>query len=119
MEIKRWSGGTQGRSTASAYAGLLWLVSNASDVSGDFCSQTLETFALLDTTLQKAGSSRKRLLSVQVLLADIAMKPVFDILWKEWIGTEPTGWPQRACFQVGLTPGLLIEITAVATRDEA
>jgi enamine deaminase RidA (YjgF/YER057c/UK114 family) len=116
MTIERWPGTATGRSRASGHGGLLWLVANATDPAADFRKQVGQTLAALGGTLREAGSDRSRLLSVQVLLADIGAKPVFDELWQAWIGTDPAGWPQRACFQVVLTPGLLVEITAVAAR---
>ena len=59
-------------------------------------------------------SSRSRLLSLQVLLADMAQRPEFDRHWLAWIGDDPAHWPQRACVQAALAPGLLIELIAVA-----
>jgi enamine deaminase RidA (YjgF/YER057c/UK114 family) len=116
MNIDRWPGSAAGRSRASGYDGLLWLVANATDPGADFRTQVGQTLAALDGALRGAGSGRSRLLSVQVLLADIGAKPVFDELWQAWIGPDPAAWPQRSCFQVVLTPGLLVEITAVAAR---
>jgi enamine deaminase RidA (YjgF/YER057c/UK114 family) len=116
MEILRWAGSARGRSRASAFGETLWLVANATDPSGDFAKQAAETLSNLDATLEGAGSHRSRLLSVQVILQDISGKQEFDDLWQRWIGPDPAAWPQRCCFQAVLTPGLLIEITAVAAR---
>jgi enamine deaminase RidA (YjgF/YER057c/UK114 family) len=116
MEITRWAGTARGRSRASALGEMLWLVANATDARGDFPAQVTETLANLDNTLREAGSHRSRLLSVQVILQDISRKPEFEELWQGWIGPDPAAWPQRCCFQAVLTPGLLIEVTAVAAR---
>ena len=73
-----------------------------------------QSLAALEAHLLEAGSSRSRLLSIQVLLADIADRPEFDRHWLAWIGPDPDHWPQRACYQAALAPGLLIELIAVA-----
>jgi enamine deaminase RidA (YjgF/YER057c/UK114 family) len=118
MTIERLSGASVGRSRASAWRDLLFVVANSSDVSLDFGRQASETLAVLDKNLADGGSSRSRILSLQVLLQNIQDKPAFDDLWIKWIGAEQSSWPQRSCYQVGLTPGLLIEIVAIAARDE-
>jgi enamine deaminase RidA (YjgF/YER057c/UK114 family) len=39
-----------------------------------------------------------------------------DEVWVAWI---PDGaWPQRACVEVGLSPGTLVEIVVVAARAD-
>jgi enamine deaminase RidA (YjgF/YER057c/UK114 family) len=116
MNIQRWSGDAQGRSRAVAHGSLLWVVANATDSTADFQAQVTETLAHLDASLQAAGSDRSRLLSVQVMLADVSLRLAFDEMWQSWIGPAPETWPQRACFQVVLTPGLLLELIVVAAR---
>ncbi len=101
-----------------AFGELVWAVANARNLAADFAAQTQETFLLLDTALQEAGSDHSRMLSVQVLLANIEDRWHFDELWRDWIGPNPDHWPQRACFQTGLAPGLLIELVVTAARAE-
>jgi enamine deaminase RidA (YjgF/YER057c/UK114 family) len=113
-DIRRLPASAAGRSRASICGSTVWLVANAANPGGDFRQQVDETLSRLDATLRAAGSDRSRLLSVQVLLRDIAEKPVFDAAWLSWIGPDPSGWPQRSCVQAGLSPGLLVEVTAVA-----
>lgn len=119
MSIERWPSGAEGRSRTVAHGNLVWTVANATDPSTatDFPSQVTQTLAALDEGLREAGSSRQHLLSVQVILAHLAMKSAFDELWQEWIGLDPAHWPQRACFEGKPAPGLLIEVSAVATRE--
>jgi enamine deaminase RidA (YjgF/YER057c/UK114 family) len=116
MKIERWPAGAAGRSRAVAFGSLLWVVANATNADTDFQSQVTETLARLDASLEEAGSNRSSLLSVQVLLSDISLRSAFDERWQTWIGADPDAWPQRACFQVGLSTGLLVELIVVAAR---
>jgi len=114
MHIERWSGGSAGRSRIISAGGLVWTVANARDPAAPFEGQVAESLAMLDAHLREGGSARTHLLSLQVLLADIHQRTAFDRLWQAWVGPEPDHWPQRACYQAELAPGLLIELVAVA-----
>ncbi|MEA2239436.1 MAG: hypothetical protein QOC81_4160 [Thermoanaerobaculia bacterium] len=116
MKINRLSASSPGRSRAVAFDRLVWVVANAQSGNADFAQQAAETLESLDSTLRQAGSLPEHLLSVQVFLADIATKGVFDDAWGKWIAATGAGWPQRVCIEAGLTAGLLIEIQAVAAR---
>jgi len=116
MEIERWRGTAIGRSPMVAYRGLVWIVANTRDPHSDLPAQVDETLSLLAAFLEDAGSTRERLLSVQVLLRDIGDRDAFDAKWREWIGPSPDHWPQRAVYGAPLAPGLLIEIIATAAR---
>ncbi len=117
MEIQRWSGAAIGRSRSVAYAGLVWTVANSRPDVPDFEGQVAQTFALLEANLAEGGSSKARLLSVHVLLADIGRRDAFDRLWCEWIGSSPEHWPQRACYGAPLAPGLQLELVVTAARE--
>ncbi|MCK9684664.1 Rid family hydrolase [Scleromatobacter humisilvae] len=116
--ISRWAGGAPGRSRSVRHADTIYTVANARQPSAPFVEQVTQSLAMLDAHLREAGSSRSRILSLQVLLADIAQRPEFDRHWVEWIGADPAHWPQRACFQAALAPGLLIELIVVAAAEE-
>jgi enamine deaminase RidA (YjgF/YER057c/UK114 family) len=113
-DTKRWPSGAPGRSRTVRHGDTVYTVANARRVAAPFADQVLESLALLDAHLAEAGSARSRLLSIQVLLADIAQRAEFDRHWLAWIGDDPAHWPQRACYQAALAPGLLIELIAVA-----
>src|SRR5690348_18249783 len=112
--IERLPGRSRGRSAATAYSELAWVVANARDETASLTTQIDDTLAALDERLRQIGSSRKMLLSVQIFLAAISDKPAFDAAWEEWIGADPDHWPQRACVGVSLAGGLLVEVVAVA-----
>ena len=118
MKIERWAGSAVGRSQAVACGDLVWTVANARRTNEGFAVQVAETFALLEQNLQRAGSSRRHLLSVQVLLTDIANRDEFDRLWCQWIGDDREAWPQRACYGAALAPGLLVELIVTASRAQ-
>lgn len=114
MNTERWRSGTIGRSHTVAHNGLIWTVSNATNLDKPFGEQVDETLAFLDSSLRQAGSGRQHILSIQVILADITCRDAFDERWRQWIGSEPQNWPQRAVFSAGLAPGLLLEVVVTA-----
>lgn len=117
--IERWPIDGRGRSRTVACGGLVWTVANATDAAADFETQVTQSLQVLDAHLQEAGSARTQLLSLQVILADIANRAAFDRQWQAWIGPDPAHWPQRACFQSGLAAGLQVELVAVAASGLA
>ncbi len=119
MQIERWRGSGNGRSRSVAYGNLVWTVANAIDTSAGFEAQAIESLRMLDYHLTEAGSGRSHLLSLQVIFSNIENRGAFDSLWQEWIGPNPEHWPQRACFQSALAPGLLLELVAVAAPRSA
>lgn len=119
MHVERWPVNGKGRSRTVAYGNLVWTVANATDAQASFETQASQSLQMLEAHLREAGSARTHLLSLQVILTDIANRAAFDGLWKEWIGPNPEHWPQRACFQSGLAPGLQIELVAVAAPTAA
>ncbi len=114
MTIERWPSTAPGRSRTVAYGGLVWTVANATDTSAGFATQVAQSLAMLESHLTEAGSARSHLLSLQVILTEIANRDAFDQQWREWIGPDPAHWPQRVCFQAALAPGLLVELVGVA-----
>ena len=119
MQVERWSSTAAGRSRTVSYGNLVWTGANASDASAGFEAQVEQSLQILESHLLAAGSARTHLLSLQIILADINNRGTFDSLWQQWIGANPEHWPQRACFQSGLAPGLLIELVAVAASVSA
>jgi enamine deaminase RidA (YjgF/YER057c/UK114 family) len=113
MDIQRFPGYAVGRSRAVAFDQLVFTVATAPE-STSLPDQTRQVLARIEQNLRDAGSDKTRLLSATVYLADITQKAEMDAVWNEWIG--PEHWPQRACVQAGLSPGVLIEITVIAAR---
>src|SRR5271165_2285322 len=113
MDIQRFPGTASGRSRAVAFENLVFTVATAAG-SMSLTEQTHQVLARIEQNLTDAGSDKTRLLSATVYLIDISRKAEMDEVWNEWIG--PASWPQRACVQAGLAPGVLVEITVIAAR---
>jgi len=105
-----------GRNDSVAYKDLVWTVANAADESLDLTGQTAQALDILDKNLTELGSHKTHIASAQVYLANIDDKPVMDKVWRDWIGTDPQHWPQRACLGVSLGGHWLIEVTVTAIK---
>jgi enamine deaminase RidA (YjgF/YER057c/UK114 family) len=89
----------------------------ATNTQGNIEAQTREVLDAIDMLPQQAGSSRNHLLSVRILLVNIADYARMNAVWDEWI---PLGHaPTRACtLQQLINPGWRLEIIAVAAKPE-
>lgn len=116
MKTERWGSGAAGRNHTVARGDTVWTVANARNLPAGFREQASETLAILESFLVQAGSDKSNLLSVQVVLADIADRDAFNEIWCAWIGPDPDHWPQRAVIGAALAPGLLVELIATAAR---
>jgi len=114
--IERKSGIYDGRSKSSAYKDLVWTVATSSDTVVGIEQQTLLTLETIQTNLVELGSDKSHIVSAQVYIANMADKQQMDVIWKNWLGTNPQHWPQRACLGVNLEGNVLIEVTVTAIR---
>ena len=115
--ISRVPGPAPGRSSGTAFGPFVWSVAAAGDHGVDIGEQSQRTLEELDRLLAASGTSKDRLLSVSVYLADMDDKPVFDEIWAAWIGPNPEHWPQRACVGASLANDMLVELVAIAARQ--
>ncbi len=106
-EEKRLSGAVVG-------AGLIWLAGQvADDPSADAAGQTADILAQIDALLAEAGTDKRALLSVTIVLADIADAPLMNRAWDAWL--DPAHKPARMTIQAALVdPAWRVEITGVA-----
>lgn len=80
---------------------------------GDFETQAHEIFARIGSLLEEAGSDKSRLLAATVWLADLEDFPVFNRLWRRWLGDAER--PARATIRADLAlPGLRLEVQVTA-----
>jgi enamine deaminase RidA (YjgF/YER057c/UK114 family) len=113
-DITRISGGAAGRSRAVSYGPFVWAVAVSTDKSPDMAAQTRSALAVIDKALTDAGSARNRILTATIYITDMNQKAAMDAVWTAWIPAD--GWPQRACIEVGLSPGTMVEIAVVAAK---
>ena len=117
MEIRRFRGSAAGRNRAVEYNGLVWTVATAANAKDSVAGQTSQCLAVLERSLEEAGSVKTRILSAQIFLVDMATKPEMDEVWNAWIGPNPDHWPQRACVGAALADGCLVEIILLAAKS--
>ncbi|WP_419997444.1 RidA family protein [Streptomyces boninensis] len=79
--------------------------------------QTLQTFANVKAVLEEAGSSWEDAIMIRVYLTDVAHFPEFNEIWNEYFADLKAPAAARTTIYVGLPPGLLVEIDALAVVD--
>jgi enamine deaminase RidA (YjgF/YER057c/UK114 family) len=78
-------------------------------------AQTPAILAKIDTLLAKAGSSKSKLLQVQIWLANIRYCDEMNAVWDAWV--DPVNTPGRATCEARMaTPRVLVEIIVIAAR---
>lgn len=113
-------GVTQRWCDAAIFNGIVFLAGHVAETTAGqpLGEQTAEVLALLEETLEAAGSDKSRILSVQIFLTDISKIAEMNAVWDAWV---PAGTaPARATVEAKLaTAGHDIEITAVAAKKTA
>jgi 2-iminobutanoate/2-iminopropanoate deaminase len=80
-------------------------------VAGGIAEQTTQTLANVEACLAAAGCGLDDVQKVNVYLADLADFAAFNDVYRQ---TFSPPYPARTTVQVGLPPGLLIEVEVVA-----
>lgn len=102
---------------AAIFNGIVFLAGHVAEKTEGqpLARQTQEVLALLEETLESAGSAKDRILSVQIFLTDIAQIGEMNAVWDKW--AAPGHAPARATVEAKLaSPNHAIEITAVAAK---
>ncbi|EED35620.1 conserved hypothetical protein [Luminiphilus syltensis NOR5-1B] len=108
-------------STGVIYDGVLYF-SGLTDESTDnhnhdAYEQTRIILDNVDRYLKLYGSNRRRLLQVQIWLADMSDFNTMNRAWVEWLGNSPR--PARACVQAGLAgPQYRVEVMVTAAIEQ-
>jgi enamine deaminase RidA (YjgF/YER057c/UK114 family) len=102
-------------SQAVVYGGLVHIAGQVADErSADVKGQTQQVLAKIDALLREAGSSRSKLLAVNVFLPAISDFDAMNEVYDAWIA-QASPPPARAGVEARLAdPNLRVEITAVA-----
>jgi enamine deaminase RidA (YjgF/YER057c/UK114 family) len=105
-------------SGAVVAGGLVWLAGQvADDPTADAEAQTADILRQVDTLLAEAGTDKRALLSVTVVLADIADAPAMNRAWDAWL--DPAQKPARMTIEAKLVdPAWRVEITGVALAPQ-
>ncbi|WP_223871532.1 RidA family protein [Candidatus Dactylopiibacterium carminicum] len=101
---------------ATGFCGLIHAVEVPAVEAGDIRAQTTSMLEQLETTLEKAGSGKDRLLMATLYLVDMADYEGMNEAWTAWL---PTGCaPARACVQVVrlANPDWRVEIAVTAAQ---
>jgi enamine deaminase RidA (YjgF/YER057c/UK114 family) len=101
-------------SGAVVHGGLVYLAGQvADDATLDTEGQTADILEQIDALLAEAGTSKSRLLSVTVVLRDIAEAPAMNRAWDRWL--DAGNKPARMTIEAPLVdPAWRVEITGVA-----
>jgi len=101
-------------SQAVVYGGMVHIAGQvANDRKAGIESQTRDVLAKIDQLLAEAGTSKSRLVAVNVFLPQIGDFEAMNSIYDAWV--DPERLPARACVEARLAdPDLRIEITAVA-----
>jgi len=79
---------------------------------GDAKTQIANAIEKLKKRLEEAGTSMENVLSAVIYLADLNDRPTaLNPLWEKYFPANP---PCRTTVEVGLGPGILVEIQVVA-----
>jgi enamine deaminase RidA (YjgF/YER057c/UK114 family) len=94
--------------------GLIWLAGQvADDASLDAEGQTADILKQIDALLAEAGTDKRALLSVTIILADIRDAPAMNRAWDRWL--DQAHKPARMTIEAALVdPNWKVEITGVA-----
>ena len=88
----------------------------ADTMDGSIEVQTREVLAKIDDLLAKGGTSRDKLLSVNVYLAHVTDFGAMNRIYDEWL--DAANMPVRATVEARLAiPDLRVEMTAIAAID--
>ncbi|HMA12236.1 MAG TPA: RidA family protein [Steroidobacteraceae bacterium] len=113
MQIKRIESGAR-MSQAVVANGFVYLAGQvATDPSADVEGQTRQVLGEIDRLLAAAGTSRNRILSATIYLADVATFAQMNKAWEAWVPADAK--PARATVEARLVaPEYKVEIQVVA-----
>ncbi len=116
MSIRRIGPGPR-MSQAVVHGGLVYLAGQvADDPSADVAGQTRQIVDKIDALLAQAGSSKARILTTTVWLADVATFAEMNSVWDVWV--DKANPPARATVEARLAaPQYKVEIAAIAAAD--
>ena len=110
--IKRINPGSR-MSAAVLHDNTVYVAGQVSADAQDVKGQTELILKKIESLLAAAGSSKSKLLSATVYLADIKTYEQMNAVWDAWV--DPANSPARATVETRLAaPKYLVEITVIA-----
>ncbi len=110
--IKRINPGSR-MSAAVLHDNTVYVAGQVSADAQDVKGQTELILKKIESLLAAAGSSKSKLLSATVYLADIKTYEQMNAVWDAWV--DPANSPARATVEARLAaPKYLVEITVIA-----
>ena len=102
-------------SQAVIHGDTIWLAGQVGEPGENVVAQTRTALAEIDSLLAVAGSSKAKILSATIWLADIADFEAMNSVWDAWV--DPANPPARATGEARLAaPEYRVEIIIVAAR---
>ncbi len=116
MSISRHNAGPR-MSAAVVHDDTVYLAGQvASDPSAGVKGQTEQILKKIEGLLGTAGSSKSKLLSATVWLANMGTYDEMNAAWDAWV--DPANTPARATVEARLaSPKYLVEIAVIAARE--
>ena len=101
---------------AVEYGNLVFLAGVvAEDMTKGVKAQTEDVLRQIDRLLAKCGSSKSKILSATIYLADMRTRPQMNEAWSAWV--DSGNLPARACVEAKMAdPGMLVEIQVTAGK---
>ena len=100
---------------AVEHNGVVYLAGQmADDHNASVTEQTRQILAKIDKLLAAAGTDKSKLLTAQVFVRDIYLRPEFNEAWKKWI--DPHNPPTRACVGIQLEGPASVEVIVTAAK---
>jgi enamine deaminase RidA (YjgF/YER057c/UK114 family) len=113
MMIQRYRAGGRMSQAVSANGFVFLAGQVAEDREAGIAGQTRDVLAKVDALLAEAGTTRAKLVAVNVFLPHITDFDAMNEVYDAWL--DPTNPPARACVEARLAdPDLRVEMTAVA-----
>lgn len=102
-------------SEAVIHGDTIYLAGQVGEPGDDVTAQTRTVLAEIDALLAEAGSSKSKILSATIWLADIADFGAMNAVWDAWV--DQANPPARATSEGKLaSPDYLVEIIVIAAR---
>ncbi|HQR08444.1 MAG TPA: RidA family protein [Gemmatales bacterium] len=108
MTIQRFPGSVDTRSRFVVHDGRIFTVATSKSKAPSLYEQTREALAIINSALAEAGSSKSKVLSATIFIAELNRKSEMNLAWDEWVDRENP--PQRACIGATLEGDDLVEI---------